>query len=157
MCRWKLPYDGLYMNVRKCLQIHTSTWKLINVTKCILCITCRIFVWCLELLSLTVVVSIKYFVVITHHLHRLQVQKRNSSICYIIKTYNTRHRFPCYWTMNSHILNGIIWYFQLPAHATWVAASFVLLINCTRHLISSVWVLIAIQPSATLNLFLNKA
>ena len=51
-------------------------------------------------------------VVITHPLHHLQVRKKSSSSCYMIETYNTRHCFPCYWTMDSHILNGILWNFQ---------------------------------------------
>ena len=48
------------------------------------------------LLTSTLVPGINYFVFITHPLHQLQVRKRNSSSCYMIETYNTRHRFPCY-------------------------------------------------------------
>ena len=38
-----------------------------------------------------------------------------------------------------------------------VAASSVLVLNCTRRIIRSVWVFIAIHPNATLYLFLNSA
>jgi len=48
------------------------------------------------LLTSTLVPGINYFVVTTHPLHQLQVRKRSSSSCYMIETYNTRHRFPCY-------------------------------------------------------------
>jgi len=49
------------------------------------------------LLTSTLVPGINYFVVTTTHpLHQLQVRKRSSSSCYMIETYNTRHRFPCY-------------------------------------------------------------
>ena len=50
------------------------------------------------LLTSTLVPGINYFVVTTHPLHQLQVRKRNtcSNSCYMIETYNTRHRFPCY-------------------------------------------------------------
>jgi len=47
------------------------------------------------LLTSTIVPGINYFVVITHPLYQLQVRKRSSSSCYMIETYNTRHRFPC--------------------------------------------------------------
>ena len=53
----------------------------------------------LVLLTSTLVPGINYFVVTTHPLHQLQVRKRSSSSCYMIETYNTRHRFPfivCY-------------------------------------------------------------
>ena len=42
----------------------------------------------------TIVPGINYFAVTTHPLHQLQVRKRSSSSCYMIETYNTRHRFP---------------------------------------------------------------
>jgi len=45
------------------------------------------------LLTSTIVPGINYFVVTTHPLHQLQVRKRSSSSCYMIETYNTRHRF----------------------------------------------------------------
>ena len=48
------------------------------------------------LLSSTLVPGINDFVVTSHPLHQLQVRKRSSSSCYMIETYNTRHRFPCY-------------------------------------------------------------
>ena len=48
------------------------------------------------LLTSTLVPGINYFAVTTHPLHQLQVRKRRSSSCYMIETYNTRHRFPCY-------------------------------------------------------------
>jgi len=72
----------------------------------------RVNLYAFILLTSTIVPGINYFVVITHPLHQLQVRKRSSSNCYTIERYNTRHRFPCYWTMNSHILNSILWYFQ---------------------------------------------
>ena len=46
----------------------------------------------------TLVLGINYFVIITHPLHRIQVRKRSSCSCYMIETYNTHHRFPCYWS-----------------------------------------------------------
>ena len=48
------------------------------------------------LLTSTIVPGINYFVVINRPLHQLQVRRRRSSSCYMIETYNTRHRFPCY-------------------------------------------------------------
>ena len=48
------------------------------------------------LLTSTLVPGINYFAFTTHPLHQLQVRKRSSSSCYMIETYNTRHRFPCY-------------------------------------------------------------
>ena len=50
------------------------------------------------ILTSTLVPGINYFVVITRPLHQIQVWKRNSinSSCYMIETYNTHHRFPCY-------------------------------------------------------------
>ena len=78
---------------------------------------CVFFLNCSFLLSVltsTLVLGINYFVIMTRPLHPTQVRKRStcSSSCYMIETYNTHHRFPCYWTMSSHILNGILWYFQ---------------------------------------------
>ena len=64
------------------------------------------------ILTSTLVLGINYFVIITRPLHPIPVRKRSSSSCYMIETYNRHHRFPCYWTMSSHILNGIFWYFQ---------------------------------------------
>jgi len=68
-----------------------------------------IFVWtvCFYNINFYLVLGINYFVIITRPLHPIPVRKRCSSSCYMIETYNTHHRFPCYWTMNSHILNGI--------------------------------------------------
>ena len=60
------------------------------------------------ILTSTLVLGINYFVIITRPLHPMQVRKRSSSSCYMIERYNTHHRFPCYWTINSHILNGIL-------------------------------------------------
>ena len=57
------------------------------------------------ILTSTLVLGINYFVIITRPLHPIPVRKRSSSSCYMIETYNTHHRFPCYWTMNSDILN----------------------------------------------------
>jgi len=50
------------------------------------------------ILTSTLVLGINYFVIITRALHPIPVRKRSSSSCYMIETYNTRHRFPCYWT-----------------------------------------------------------
>jgi len=48
------------------------------------------------ILTSTLVLGINYFVIITRPLHPIPVRKRSSSSCYMIETYNTRHRFPCY-------------------------------------------------------------
>ena len=48
------------------------------------------------ILTSTLVRGINYFVIITRPLHPIPVRKRSSSSCYMIETYNTRHRFPCY-------------------------------------------------------------
>ena len=62
------------------------------------------------LLTSNLVPGINYFVVTTHPLHQLQVWKRSSSSCYMIETYNTRHRFPViepwvpiFWMVSSGI------------------------------------------------------
>ena len=74
------------------------------------------YVWWINLsstvLTSTLVLGINYFAIITRPLHQIQVRKRSSNSCYMIETYNTHHRFPCYWTMSSHNLNGVLWYFQ---------------------------------------------
>ena len=48
------------------------------------------------ILTSTLVLGIIYFVIITRPLHPIPVRKRSSSSCYMIETYNTHHRFPCY-------------------------------------------------------------
>jgi len=50
----------------------------------------------IALLTSTLVPGINYLVVIAHPLHQLQVRRRRSSSYYMIETYNTRHRLPCY-------------------------------------------------------------
>ena len=47
-------------------------------------------------LTSTLVLGINYFVIITRPLHPIPVRNRSSSSCYMIETYNTHHRFPCY-------------------------------------------------------------
>jgi len=51
------------------------------------------------ILTSTLVLGINYFVIITRPLHPIPVQKRSSSSCYMIETYNTfslllNHEFP---------------------------------------------------------------
>ena len=48
-------------------------------------------------LTSTLVLGTNYFVVITRPLHLMPIRKRSSSSCYMIETYNTHHRFPCYF------------------------------------------------------------
>ena len=50
----------------------------------------------IPVLASTLVLGINYFGLITHPLHQLQVWKRSNSSSYMIETYNTHHRFPCY-------------------------------------------------------------
>jgi len=59
------------------------------------------------ILTSTLVLCINYFVIVTRPLHPIPVRKRRRSSCYMIETYNSHHRFPCYRTMNSHIMNGV--------------------------------------------------
>jgi len=85
--------------MRRKSQIDSNPTKIANFRLFVASLSKTIFffkLYAFILLTSTLVPGINYFVVTSHPLHQLQVRKRSSSSCYMIETYNTRHRFPCY-------------------------------------------------------------